>query len=84
MLNKVIAYIGILIVFILMGFVVDIYLTFAQLNEHNSFIAYGYMMLYLILIGFITFYILLLAMFDFLYILTLLSVTNHFNKKHNY
>ncbi len=34
--------------------------------------------------SFITFYILLLAMFDFLYILTLLSVTNHFNKKHNY
>jgi uncharacterized membrane protein YcjF (UPF0283 family) len=57
MLNKIIAYVGILTIFILMGFVVDIYLTFAQLNEHNSFFAYGYMMIYLLLIGFVTFYI---------------------------
>ena len=57
MLSKLIFYTSFIFVFIIVGFIVDIYLTFVQLNEHNGLIAYGYMSLYLVLISLIAIYI---------------------------
>lgn len=57
MLNKLLFYAAFIFVFIIVGFIVDIYLTFVQLNEHNGLIAYGYISLYLVLISLILIYI---------------------------
>lgn len=57
MLNKLLFYTAFILVIIFVGFIIDIYLTFIQLKEHNGLIAYGYIGLYLVLISLISIYL---------------------------
>ena len=49
MMNKIFLYIGVLFFCILFFFTVDVFLTFSQLNEQNSIVAYIYISFYLVI-----------------------------------